>query len=221
MRAAGAQQMVQSKPLLGDCIDCTICVQVCPTGIDIRNGLQYECIACGACIDACDSVMDRMGYPRGLIRYTTHNSLEGKPARVLRPRVLVYGALLLVLLAGFAFGVAGRNPLIVDVLRDRNALFRTAADGSIENVYTLKIINKSAEPHRYRIRVEGSDAVTPALPLAIVDAAAEQVVSVPVTLHAMAGAVRGREDIAFVVEALDGSGIRYTAETRFFGPFGP
>src|SRR5690606_3011113 len=109
---------------LGDCIDCTMCVQVCPVGIDIRNGLQYECIACGACIDACDEVMDKVGMPRGLIRYTTHNALEGGRVRVLRPRILVYSALLAVLVAAWGWGVAHRSPLIADVLRDRNALYR-------------------------------------------------------------------------------------------------
>ena len=205
-------------PTLGDCIDCTMCVQVCPTGIDIRDGLQYECIACGACIDACDDVMDRMGYPRGLVRYTTENALEGKPTRVLRPRVWVYGVLLLVLLGGFTWGVAGRNPLIVDVLRDRNALYRESADGTVENAYTLRIINKSQQAHVYRIRIEGDAAVRFATPPGPVQAAAEEVLSVAVTLRAPAGAVQGRSDIRFVVEAADSSGIEYVADTRFFGP---
>ena len=114
---------------LGDCIDCTICVQVCPTGIDIRNGLQYECIACGACIDACDEVMDKMGYPRGLIRYATQNAIDGKPSRVLRPRIFVYGLVLLALCGAWAWGVGNRSELIAEVLRDRNALYRQGADG--------------------------------------------------------------------------------------------
>ncbi|MFA7542365.1 MAG: 4Fe-4S dicluster domain-containing protein, partial [Lysobacterales bacterium] len=127
---------------LGDCIDCTICVQVCPTGIDIRNGLQYECIACAACIDACNDVMDKMGYPRGLIRHTTQNALDGTPSRILRPRVLVYASLLLAILIGWGVGISQREPLIVDVLRDRNALFRVLGDGSVENAYTMKVSNK-------------------------------------------------------------------------------
>ena len=120
---------------LGDCIDCTICVQVCPTGIDIRNGLQYECIACGACIDACDEVMDKVGYPKGLIRYSTQNAIDGKPTHVLRPRILVYGTILLALMLGWGWGVANRSPLIAEVLRDRNALYRETADGRRERVY--------------------------------------------------------------------------------------
>src|SRR4029079_1858679 len=110
---------IRSPEDLGDCIDCTICVQVCPTGIDIRNGLQYECIACGACVDACDAVMDKMGYPQGLIRYTTQNAGDGKPSPVIRPRLLVYASLLGLLLAGTVIGIAERKPLIVDVMRDK------------------------------------------------------------------------------------------------------
>src|SRR5688572_1923078 len=121
--AGEAQPLPKFPPEeLGDCIDCTICVQVCPTGIDIRNGLQYECIACGACVDACDEVMDKMGFARGLIRYTTQNAIDGKRTRVLRPRIFVYGGLLLALLVVFAWGVGTRSDLIAEVLRDRNAL---------------------------------------------------------------------------------------------------
>jgi cytochrome c oxidase accessory protein FixG len=121
------------NPKLGDCIDCTICVQVCPTGIDIRDGLQYECIACGACVDACDNVMDRLGYPRGLVRYATMNTLEHKTPHVVRPRIVIYGLILLTLIGSFTYAVFNRTPLIVDVLRDRNALYRELGDGAIEN----------------------------------------------------------------------------------------
>src|SRR4029077_15467599 len=107
----------------GDCIDCTLCVQVCPTGIDIRKGLQYECIGCAACIDACDEVMDKMGSPKGLIRYTTEHALQGRATHILRPRLLVYVTLLLALVGGLSYLLIVRTPLIVDVLRDRNALF--------------------------------------------------------------------------------------------------
>jgi len=131
---------------LGDCISCQACVQVCPTGIDIRDGLQIECIACAACIDACDGVMDKMQYPRGLIRYTTENMIAGKPRRIVRPRILAYAGLLTALLATFAWGVAHRSALILEVLRDRNALYRESSDGGIENSYTVKLVNKTREP---------------------------------------------------------------------------
>ncbi|MDP2325337.1 MAG: cytochrome c oxidase accessory protein CcoG, partial [Gammaproteobacteria bacterium] len=127
---------------LGDCVDCTICVQVCPTGIDIREGLQYECIACAACVDACDDVMERVGYAPGLIRYATERELQGGTARAFRPRVLVYGGLLVVLAAGFAVTLFLRQPIGLDIIRDRNALYRVLPGGDVENVYSLRILNK-------------------------------------------------------------------------------
>ena len=209
---------VNSPEDLGDCIDCTLCVQVCPTGIDIRNGLQYECIACGACIDACDGVMDRLSYPRGLIRYTTQNAVDGKPSRILRPRVVIYGVLLLALFTGWTWGVLNRAPLQVDVLRDRNALYRTAADGAVENAYTLRIINKQPRAHTYRIAVEGEGAITLVGAPIDIHAAAEEVLTVPVTLRGEPGRVAGRHDVRFVVESLDDPAVRSTHDTRFFGP---
>ena len=141
-----------SRPTqLGDCVDCTICVQVCPTGIDIRNGLQYECIACGACIDGCNEVMDKLGYPHGLIRYSTQNAIDGKPTRVLRPRIVVYGLLLALLAAAWAGASLHRSPFIAEVLRDRNALYRVLGDGSVENAYTLKIVNKTDQAVQFAV----------------------------------------------------------------------
>jgi cytochrome c oxidase accessory protein FixG len=148
---------------LGSCIDCELCVQVCPTGIDIRQGLQYECIGCAACVDACDAVMDKMQYPRGLIRFTTQNALARAGGagrdfilrRVLRPRVLVYGAILAALSIGVLASLALRTPLKVDVVRDRAALARIVAGGKLENVYRLQVMNATEQPQRYRISAEG------------------------------------------------------------------
>jgi cytochrome c oxidase accessory protein FixG len=146
---------------LGSCIDCTLCVQVCPTGIDIRQGLQYECIGCAACVDVCDGVMDKMRYPRGLIRFTTQNALaQGWSRRrilrqVLRPRVLVYAGVLGALAIGLAASLALRTPLKVDVVRDRAALSRIVAGGRLENVYRLQVMNATEESQRYRITAEG------------------------------------------------------------------
>ena len=202
---------------LGDCIDDTLCVQVCPTGIDIRNGLQYECIACGACIDACDSVMDRMGFPRGLIRHTTHNGVQGLPTRVLRPRVIVYGLLLLALIVGWGWGVAHRQPLIAEALRDRNALYRIDGD-AIENVYTLKLVNKQESPQRFRVVLEGDGPVTLPGGALDVDAGAGAVVTVPLTLRAPAGAVHGRRAVTLTVASMASPPARATIETAFFAP---
>jgi cytochrome c oxidase accessory protein FixG len=146
---------------LGDCIDCNICVQVCPTGIDIRKGLQYECIGCAACIDGCNQVMDKMGYPKGLIRYTTENALAHgmTPAamwkRVFRLRTLLYGAGLLVITGVAASSLALRNPLKVDVIRDRGALAREANPGQIENVYRVQVMNTDERSRSYLIGVSG------------------------------------------------------------------
>ncbi len=146
---------------LGDCVDCGICVQVCPTGIDIRQGLQYECIGCAACVDGCNQVMDKMNYPRGLIRYTTVNALaRGYTTRqmwrrVFRLRTLLYGTVLIVIVLGAAFVLASKNPLKVDVLRDRGALAREASPGVIENVYRLQVMNTDETPRKYTIRAEG------------------------------------------------------------------
>jgi cytochrome c oxidase accessory protein FixG len=145
----------------GDCIDCTLCVQVCPTGIDIRNGLQYECIGCAACIDVCDSVMDKMDYPRGLIRFATQTGMAqqwGRPRmlkRVLRPRVLIYSAILLAIVLAFAASLVLRSPFRVDVIRDRGALARLVEGGLVENVYRMQVMNATELPQRYRINVAG------------------------------------------------------------------
>ena len=200
---------------LGDCIDCTICVQVCPTGIDIRNGLQYECIACGACIDACDEVMDKMGYPPGLVRYSTQNAIDGEPTRMLRPRVFVYGLLLLALCGGWAWGVSHRSPLIAEVLRDRNALYRVVGDGRIENSYTLKIVNKDVKPQRYRISLVAAPGIVLSGSERTIDAAAEEVLTLPLTLSAP-DTVHGKQTVTFKVEALDGTS-REAVPSSFFG----
>ena len=215
---------------LGDCTDCTVCVQVCPTGIDIRNGLQYECIACGACIDACDEVMDKMGYPRGLVRYSTQNAMDGKPSRVLRPRVVIYSAILLVLAGGFAYSLAARVPLIVDVLRDRNALYRETQSG-IENAYTLKVMNKSAQARRFSIAIDGDlplrlagagtgIATDPSDPARLlIEVGPQAVAEAALTLAAPAGVAKGRQEVAFVVVAVDDASVSYRQKTAFFAPF--
>lgn len=212
----------RQKPLgeaLGDCIDCTLCVQVCPTGIDIRNGLQYECIACGACIDACDEVMGKLGYPKGLVSYTNQNRVDGRPSRVLRTRVWIYGTLLLALGIGIVAGIALRSPLLVDVLRDRNALYRTQIDGSIENGFTLRLINRSGEEREVRIRVgSGPDGLALAQDPGAIRLRPGEVHTLGLALSAPAGAVRGRTDVVLVFED-PASGLRVEEETRFFGPF--
>ena len=161
-RKKGADYKAQG---LGDCVDCGICVQVCPTGIDIRNGLQYMCIGCAACIDACDQVMDKMGYPKGLIRYSTQNAIEGKypdkeiPKHVFRPRTVFYIAVISVITIAFFYTLAMRVPMRADVLRDRLTLSREAPNGKIENLYQLRIINMDGQAHHYKIGVQGIEGL--------------------------------------------------------------
>ncbi len=204
---------------LGDCIDCTMCVQVCPTGIDIRKGLQYECIACAACIDACDGVMDKMNYPRGLIRYSTQHAMEGAATRVLRPRVLVYGTVLTALCVAFVFALFTRVPLELDIIRDRNALYRDSRPGYIENVYMLRVINKDERPHAYEIDVAGLPTVTLETDPAAIEVAAGEVATIAARVSVEDGAVAsGGHDIEFSLRASDEPDL-VTAETnRFISP---
>lgn len=140
---------------LGDCIDCNLCVQVCPTGIDIRNGLQYECINCGACVDACNGVMEKMGYEKNLISFTSEHELKGGTTKIFRAKLIGYAVVLAIMSGLLIADIATRVPLEVDIIRDRNSLDRETNEGLIENVYTLKILNKSQQLRTYTIDVRG------------------------------------------------------------------
>lgn len=209
---------------LGDCIDCGICVQVCPTGIDIRRGLQLECIACAACIDACDEVMDKVGSPRGLIRYSTENALARRYSardiltHLLRPRTVVYSSILLVIIGATAWSLTTRIPLKVDVLRDRSTLYRETDDGKIENVFTLRIMNTDEAAHRYAITVGGIDGV---------DLVGERIIDVPaassknvlvVVAVEDGAAAKGSNKIFFDVRAMNHDRIAVHEKTTFFMP---
>jgi cytochrome c oxidase accessory protein FixG len=160
-RGAGSRKNKAKTETLGSCIDCSLCVQVCPTGIDIRDGLQYECIGCGLCADVCDDVMDKVGDERGLIKYTTQNALDNKWTknetlkRVFRPRVLIYSSVLLLLVVGLLTSLWLRTPFKVDIVRDRSVLARLVEGGMLENVYRLQIMNATEDTHQYRIDVNG------------------------------------------------------------------
>ena len=160
-RGARSKKADLSTLKLGACVDCSLCVQVCPTGIDIRKGLQYECIGCGACADVCDTVMDKMGYARGLVKYSTQNAVhqhwtQAQTLRhVLRPRVLVYGAILLMIVLAMLLSLWMRPPFKVDVERDRGALARMVSGGRLENVYRLQIMNASESAQEFHISAEG------------------------------------------------------------------
>ena len=209
---------------LGDCIDCKLCVQVCPVGIDIRNGLQYECIGCGLCIDACNSVMDKMEYPRGLIRLTTQNAVSKawKHAqmirRIFRPRVLIYTSVLVALSAAMIASLAMREPVKVDVIRDRAALSRIVAGGQLENVYRLQIMNATETEQSYRISAVGLDHL---------EVASEQEVTVgPAETRGIAvrlqipygSADPGSHTIHFNLDAVQAQGGRVSEKAVFLVP---
>jgi len=204
---------------LGDCTDCNLCVQVCPTGIDIRQGLQYECIACASCVDACDSIMDRMGYERGLIKYTTENKLEGKKTQFMRPRTIIYSTLLSILFGLFVYSIATRDPLHLDVIRDRNALYRELPNDRIENVYTLKVLNKSDVSHVMVFSVSGlpgieieTDPTEFMLAGGEVRSIAARISTVRMDLAA------GGHDIILTARAQDNEALRTEGEARFMAP---
>jgi len=224
-RGARSRKSAAKAPGLGDCVDCLICVQVCPTGIDIRQGLQYECIGCAACIDGCNQVMDRMGYPRGLIRYTTENALaQGYDnatmwKRVFRARTLVYMGLLATVVVAVGVSLYVRDTLKVDVIRDRGTLVRETAAGKIENVYRLQIMNTDESPRRFTIAVEGVpgiEVVGVEQPIAI---AGESLRLLPVRLQAPTEAGKpGANRIEFVIETLGGAKRAWREKSTFLFP---
>jgi cytochrome c oxidase accessory protein FixG len=203
---------------LGDCIDCGLCVHVCPTGIDIRDGTQYECIGCAACIDACDEIMEEVGYPKGLVRYDTEEGLAGGRTQILRPRVLGYAAVLSVMIGLFGVALWHRVPLAVDVLRDRARLYRETTQG-VENVYTLKIMNKDQHPHTYAVTVEPVDAFVLDAP-AQIEVPADSIKDVPVRVRATQPGQPPSAPVTFSVQSTDGR-LVVREESRFLAPNRP
>ncbi|RKF22209.1 cytochrome c oxidase accessory protein CcoG [Alginatibacterium sediminis] len=200
---------------LGDCVDCDLCVQVCPAGIDIRDGLQYECINCGACIDACDMTMERMNYEKGLIRYTTEHNLAGEKTDVVRPKLIGYGIVLIVMLVAFVMTIINVNPMQIDVLRDRQALYTETNEGLIENTFTLKLINKSDYPREMRLSVTGLPEDYEWIGPQVIKINAGEISSLPISI-----AVDPYDlelpilDIEFVLESED---YRLVSPSRFIG----
>lgn len=203
---------------LGDCIDCDLCVQVCPTGIDIRDGLQYECIGCAACVDACDSVMEKMGYEKGLVRYTTENSLEGKPSKILRPRLIGYASALVIMMTLFSYVLLSRVPVELDIIRDRGALHQMTSEGLIRNNYLLKIANMSDDAQTFSIQVSGLEGLTfqSETEVAIegrTTATVPTILLLPKDLNKLP-----TNKIEFTVTSNTNEKLTTTEESRFFGP---
>lgn len=208
---------------LGSCVDCSICVQVCPTGIDIRDGLQYECIGCAMCIDACDEVMEKMEYPKGLIRYTTEHALTDKlersgiVKRLLRPRVLIYAGIIFTIILMAIISLTVRSPLKFNVIRDRN-LPRITENGSIENVYRLQIMNTAEQPRHYQIEVGGLPGATVLSETAFdVQATASKVIPTRVRVPANAAKV-GSNRITFTIRERDNERVSVTEKAVFLMP---
>ena len=223
-RGPWRKNVAASERTLGDCVDCGLCVQVCPTGIDIRNGLQYECIACAACIDACDGVMDKIGLPRGLVRYSTENALSRHyTARdifrhLLRTRTVIYSSVLLLIVAAATWSLATRVSLKVDVLRDRSMLYREADDERIENAFTLRVMNTDEAPHRYAVGVTGIDGIR-IDGEAVIEVPAVSSKSVTVVASVPDGKGRkGSNPIMFDIRAQDRDGIVVHEKASFFLP---
>ncbi|MGL4994854.1 MAG: cytochrome c oxidase accessory protein CcoG [Deefgea sp.] len=208
---------------LGDCIDCTMCVQVCPVGIDIRDGLQYECIGCAACIDACDEIMDKMNYPRGLVRYTTENALEHKYPesdiikKIKRPRVIMYAVVISITMAVTIGSLMMRQPIKLNIERDRVALVREVEDGKLENTYRLIIQNASENKHVYLIRAEG----LPEMKLIgkdSIELASTAINNISVRLQVPPEyAKAGSHEIKFIVSAQDDPTQTVTEKATFIG----
>lgn len=202
---------------LGDCIDCTLCVQVCPTGIDIRDGLQIDCISCGACIDACDSVMDKMGYERGLVRYTSDKAMAGGKTNWLRPQLLGYAAMLLLMIAALVWALQTRSLVSLDIHKDRS-MYRENSVGQIENIYRLKIINKSQTTQHYLVSVS-SDAQLKLNEHPVITVAAGEMLDVPVSVAMLsARAPSTSEPLTFELVAVDDKSIHVSADSTFVSP---
>ncbi|MFN5098725.1 MAG: cytochrome c oxidase accessory protein CcoG [Burkholderiaceae bacterium] len=223
-RGARSKSDTAANQSLGACIDCSMCVQVCPTGIDIRNGLQYECISCGACVDACNMVMDKIGAPRGLVRFWTDHAMKFRwtSAQILRhafrPRVLIYSTILLMIVVVFFGTLLTRTPLKMDVIRDRGSLGREVEDGMIENVYRLQIMNTDEAPHRYKLTVEG-------IPSIHIQGGNEVTLSstesraIPVSVRTYEGqGEKGSNKIYFTLTTIDNPAIEVKEKAVFFVP---
>jgi len=223
-RGARNKSHPDTAKALGDCIDCSMCVQVCPTGIDIREGLQYDCIGCAACVDACNSVMDKIGAPRGLVRYWTDHAMKFRWSsdqilrHAFRPRVVIYSVVLLAIVSVFFGSLLTRTPLKMDVIRDRGSMGREVEDGMIENVYRLQIMNTQEGAHRYRIGVSGIEGIamqgTTELSLASTESR-----GVPVNIRIPAGAgEKGSNKIFITITDVDHPDVQVREKAVFFVP---
>ena len=216
----GGRKRGEDKPAdKGDCIDCGLCVQACPTGIDIREGLQYQCIACAACIDACDEVMDKMDYDPGLVRYTTLNEMSGKGLDIFRPRVFVYAGILVAVTLLMLWSLFTRIPLSVDITRDRNVLYRESDSGDLENVFSMKIMNQDAYTHTYIVSMEGLDGAVIETDNPEITVNSGEVIELPIRVRASGDLIKERStSITLSATSKDNPKLTDSEDARFIAP---
>lgn len=201
---------------LGDCVDCNLCVEVCPAGIDIRNGLQYECINCGACIDACDQTMDKFGYDKGLISYTSEHQLEGKQTDKFRLKLVGYGTFTIMIFVVMAIWMALRVPIEASILRDRNTLYRVNYEGLVENTYTFRVTNKTQRTLNYSVTLNNEDIYSLSIPKSISIPAGEML-QFPVTVSADSYDLKRKvTEISFSIYSVNQPDIRIEKESKFY-----
>lgn len=203
---------------LGSCIDCTLCVQVCPTGIDIRDGLQYECIACAACIDVCDDVMEKMDYPKGLIKYSTGNRMEGKETKILRPRILIYGAILSLIIFALIYSIATRELVLAKFIHDRNGLYTKLDDSSIENAYSLRLVNKTDVKHEFKVTDLKPDYLNIDKDSFQLAPGENNLFAVRLNKKPSSGIKKPVDKVTLSIQAVDNPKIKTTLEAKFLGP---
>lgn len=214
-RKAGDDYKAEGK---GDCIDCSWCVQVCPVDIDIRDGLQYQCINCGLCVDACNQVMDKVGYERGLIRFTSQDGLDTGKTHFVRPRLFGYAGIVIVMVGLFGYGIGSREPLSVDVIRDRGVKMYRISGNNVHNVYTVKINNMDQTPHTYDVSVTGGHdfKVRGYRPMQIENG---EVLTLPLRVSVpKKQLVETKTEVTIVVTAKDNAEITATQVASFIGP---
>jgi len=204
---------------LGACVDCTLCVQVCPTGIDIRQGMQYQCIGCAACIDVCNQVMDKMGYEKNLIQYTTLNQMDGIKTKILRPRIIIYFLLLVGITSALIYSMVLRVPLELDIIRDRNALYRETNEGLIENIYTLKVINMDLHSHEYKLTITGIDKMKVITKVSKIIVPGGEVFDLPISIQVDPIRLkRTSQSLNFDLISITNPDIHVEETGRFIGP---
>ena len=202
---------------LGDCIDCTLCVQVCPTGIDIRDGLQIACVSCAACIDVCDEVMGKMGYEKGLISYTTEHNLSGEKTKLVRPRLVGYAAAILIMISLFSYTIFNRTLVELNVIKDRIP-YRETMEGRVENVYLLRIINKDQHAHTYMLEASGLDGLQLEGKQNF-EVQAGEIFSSPVSVSVAPEALGSSANtIEFKIQSVDDQRISRASKSTFIGP---